>query len=208
MKLQGEARMIAWLRCRIPLRLLRAWVWDMKKCVLLSGVFFLALGCRSADELHGPSIVFVHVPPSEAGGPELLDHFSGRVIDGPTGTRIVAFAENGDWWVQPFRSRSFTDVGADGSWETATHLGKKYAVLLVSSGLYPARTHRGPAGGRRQSSGGCGYTGIAGASGSAQGDPLQWIRLEVSSTVDYRGGELTSMSPPMHGLMITDIFIY
>lgn len=195
MKLQGEARMIAWLRCRIPLRLLRAWVWDMKKCVLLSGVFFLALGCRSADELHGPSIVFVHVPPSEAGGPELLDHFSGRVIDGPTGTRIVAFAENGDWWVQPFRSRSFTDVGADGSWETATHLGKKYAVLLVSSGYTPPeRTADLPAVGGK-------VLAVAVTQGSpGRLAPPRVIHFSgydwrVSSTVDYRGGDMNEYEP-------------
>lgn len=100
--------------------------------------FMFAIGCRSAHESHKPSIQFTHVPPAQSGGQELLDHISGRVVDGQPGARIVLYAySEGTWWVQPFKSHAFTDVDSDESWENSTHLGSEYASLLVAPDFRP-----------------------------------------------------------------------
>jgi hypothetical protein len=72
------------------------------------------------------------------GGPEDLDHINGRIVDGVAGAQVVIYARSeGAWWVQPFRSRAFTEVGSDGGWGNFTHLGSDYAALLVTRGFQP-----------------------------------------------------------------------
>jgi hypothetical protein len=155
----------------------------------------LTTGCRSPRDLHPPSIVFGHVPPGAVGGPEFLDQFSGRVVDGRPETRIVAYAYNGVWWIQPFRSRSSTEIGADGTWSTATHLGTKYAVLLVSSG-YIAPEHT-----EELSSVGGKVVAVAVTQGvPGKLAPSKIIHFSgydwrVSSSADYRGGEMNEYEP-------------
>ncbi|HEY4354711.1 MAG TPA: hypothetical protein VGN16_03110 [Acidobacteriaceae bacterium] len=69
------------------------------------------------------------------GGPEDLERINGRVIDGLPGAQVVLYARSeGTWWIQPFRSRAFTQIERDGSWSNLTHLGTDYAALLVTAG--------------------------------------------------------------------------
>ena len=169
--------------------------WASKRRAVLCSLLLLLAGCRSSQDPRRSSIVFVHIPPSHSGGPELLDDLSGKVLNGPPGARLVAYAHNELWWVQPFRSRPFTEIGTDGNWKTATHLGTDYAVLLVSPGyLPPARIKELP-------SAGSGVLAIAITKGTA--GPFVAPKLlhfsgydwAVSSSADYRGGELSDYEP-------------
>lgn len=173
----------------------RIWAADAKAIAILFGFLFLLVACRSSRDLHQSSIVFVHIPPSQSGGPELLDDLSGKVLNGPPGAKIVAYARNTEWWVQPFRSRPFTDIGPDGNWKTATHLGTDYAALLVSPGYQP------PVRIKELPTAAGGVVAIALTKGTA-GPPIVHKILHfsgydwtVSSSVDYRGGELSDYEP-------------
>jgi hypothetical protein len=69
----------------------------------------------------------------------LLDQINGRVENGNPGARIVVYTlSEGTWWVQPFRSHPFTEIGGDGNWHNAAHVGSDYAALLVAPGYKPA----------------------------------------------------------------------
>lgn len=175
--------------------LIRVLAADAGRRAALCSLVLLLAGCRPSQNLQQPSIVFVQIPPNQSGGPELLDSLTGKVFNGPSGARIVAYARNDAWWVQPFRSRPFTEIGSDGNWKTATHLGTDYAVLLVSPGYEP------PVQLKELPASGGGVLAIALTKGTA--GPLiapkflhfsgyDWM---VSSSADYRGGELSDYEP-------------
>ena len=44
------------------------------------------------------------------------------------------------WWVQPFRSRPFTDIARGSTWQNSIHLGTEYAALLVDAEYRPPGT--------------------------------------------------------------------
>ena len=68
-----------------------------------------------------------------------MDVLRGRVMGTSVGQRIVVYAlGNNTWWVQPLTIRPFVQIAPDGSWSTVTHLGTKYAALLVNPGFVPA----------------------------------------------------------------------
>jgi len=173
------------------------WAADAKWIAVLSSFLLLLqlAACRSSQAPQQPSIVFVDVPPSQSGGPELLDYLSGKVVNGPPGAKLVAYAHNTEWWIQPFRSRPFTEIGSDGNWKTATHLGMEYAVLLVSPGYQPpVRINELP-----NSGGGVlavaltkGTTGPHIAPKILHFSGYDWT---ISSSADYRGGELSDYEP-------------
>jgi hypothetical protein len=55
--------------------------------------------------------------------------------------RIVLFARSDQgWWVQPFRSKPFTEIGSDATWKSAIHLGQEYAAVLVDADYRPPAT--------------------------------------------------------------------
>ena len=104
---------------------------------LLCVILVFAVGCRPSHQSPKPSILFTHIPPV-GGGPELLDHISGRVENAVPGARIVVYAgRKNTWWVQPFRNLALTEIAEDGSWENVTHLGTDYAALLVEPEYQP-----------------------------------------------------------------------
>jgi hypothetical protein len=95
-----------------------------------------AISCRSPTI--APSIEFTTVPQAAVGGPGILAPVAGRVQGAQPGQRIVLFTKSDQgWWVQPFRSRPFTDIGADATWQSAIHLGQEYAALLVDAEYRP-----------------------------------------------------------------------
>jgi len=104
---------------------------------LALGAFLCTLGCSPSHQIHKPGIEFTQIPRAVVvGGPEDLDHINGRVVDGVPGAQVVIYARSeGTWWVQPFRSRAFTEVGSDGGCGNFTPLGTDYAALLVSPGF-------------------------------------------------------------------------
>jgi hypothetical protein len=54
--------------------------------------------------------------------------------------KIVLFALTNVWYVQPYVDSPFTEVTKDGRFETSTHLGSKYAALLVKPSYNPPAT--------------------------------------------------------------------
>jgi len=95
-------------------------------------------GCGAARPAEHPSIVLEQIPPARSGGAEAFEPISGKVIGSEAGQQIVIYTHFGAWWwVQPFRSRPFTAIAADGSWKSPTHLGNDYAALLVMPEFQP-----------------------------------------------------------------------
>jgi hypothetical protein len=96
-------------------------------------------GCGAREAKRGPSVEFSKVPPGERGGPGKVDTIEGRVSRARSGQRIVLFARSGgQWWVQPFADRPFTEIHSDSTWTNSTHLGTEYAALLVEPSYHPS----------------------------------------------------------------------
>jgi hypothetical protein len=87
-----------------------------------------------------PSITLTDVPRAAEGGAQQLAPIAGRVTGAREGQRVVVFAKSGIWWVQPFVAKPFTEIAADGTWNSTTHLGMEYAALLVEPGYQPPPT--------------------------------------------------------------------
>jgi hypothetical protein len=107
---------------------------------LLTSLCILFSGCGSRPSGSGPTIEFTVIPPAAPGGPEKLAPISGRVIGARPGQRIVLFAKDGGWWVQPLVDKPFTDIQANSQWTNSTHLGTEYAALLVDPAYQPPAT--------------------------------------------------------------------
>ena len=98
-----------------------------------------ALACGSPPV--APTIEFTTIPQANAGGPAELAGVAGRVTGARPNQRIVLFAKSDQgWWVQPFRSRPFTDIAPDSTWKSSIHLGQEYAALLVDADYRPPAT--------------------------------------------------------------------
>ena len=106
---------------------------------MLSSSALFAIACRT--EPVTPSIEFTTIPKADAGGPGVVAPIAGRVKGARTNQRIVLFARSDQgWWVQPFRSRPFTDIAPDATWKSEIHLGQEYAALLVDADYRPPAT--------------------------------------------------------------------
>jgi len=97
------------------------------------------ISCRTPDV--APSIAFTTIPKADVGGPGVLADVAGRVTGARPNQRVVLFTKSDEgWWVQPFRSRPFTDIERDSTWKSAIHLGQEYAALLVDADYRPPAT--------------------------------------------------------------------
>jgi hypothetical protein len=102
-------------------------------------VCLFAISCGSPAV--APSIEFTTIPKADAGGPGVLAPVAGRVEGARPNQRIVLFTKSDEgWWVQPFRSRPFTDIDRDSTWKNSIHLGQEYAALLVDADYRPPAT--------------------------------------------------------------------
>ena len=108
--------------------------------VCVAVFLFLLVGCHSRQGVAGPVVEFTKIPPAAQGGRERVETISGRVTGAKPGQRIVIYAMSGPWWVQPWPDQPFITIQSDSSWSTATHLGFKYAAMLVDPGYQPAPT--------------------------------------------------------------------
>lgn len=101
---------------------------------VLCCLLILLNGCRASRDSGKPSIHFIQVPRHVSiGGPADLDPVRGTVSGSKPGEKIMIYSlTEGTWWVQPFRSRAFTEIAGDGSWSNVSHLGSQYAALLVN----------------------------------------------------------------------------
>jgi hypothetical protein len=105
----------------------------------LSVMVCLFAGCGAGSRAL-PSIEFQTVPRAANGGPTVVEPVAGRVRGAKPHQRIVLFTKAGAWWVQPFRSRPFTEIEPDATWKSAIHLGTEYAALLVEPDYRPPVT--------------------------------------------------------------------
>jgi hypothetical protein len=92
-------------------------------------------GCGSRPA----TIQFTQVPDAGPGGAAKTVKIAGRATDVKSGQRIVLFAWDGTWYIQPFASKPFTEIQPDHSWSNVTHVGTKYAALLVERDYAPPR---------------------------------------------------------------------
>lgn len=108
-------------------------------------VGLLVTGCRTAETNPAQAIQFTRVPPTDKGGPEIVDTIEGRARTADKDHRIVVFVRNsGVWWVQPgpdqpFPDQPYTHIQPDSTWRTSTQLGSEYAAALVGPEYRPPR---------------------------------------------------------------------
>ena len=105
--------------------------------ILTIGFSFALQGCRAPKSDGTPTIEFTKIPPAAEGGAEKFATIAGRVSGARAGQRVVVYARSGVWWVQPFTEQPFTPIQANSEWSTVTHLGDKYAALLVEPTFKP-----------------------------------------------------------------------
>jgi len=103
-------------------------------------ISILATGCSRPDRAIPPSIEFTRLPPAGEGSPEITFPIQGRVKGALKGQKIVLFARDGVWWVQPLVEKPFTAIERDSTWKSSTHPGNAYAALLVDADYKPAAT--------------------------------------------------------------------
>jgi hypothetical protein len=83
------------------------------------------------------TIQFTEVPEEGPGGAAKTVRIAGRAIGNKPGQRIVLFAWSGTWYTQPFPRKPFTEIQPDHSWSNITHVGTKYAAILVDRDYAP-----------------------------------------------------------------------
>ena len=113
-------------------------------CLLL---LLLLNGCARYPK-NAPYIELTSVPPAQRGGGPEMDLISGRVQRTSKEQRVVIYARSGAWYVQPYADQPFTEINADDTWSSSTHLGTEYAAILVDPGYAPppSVTHLPPTG--------------------------------------------------------------
>ena len=84
-----------------------------------------------------PTIEFTKLPYTDKGGTLFVEDIEGKVVGAQPGQRIVLYAKSGDWYVQPFIDKPFTEISEDSTWKGTTHLGTDFAALLVEPGYQP-----------------------------------------------------------------------
>jgi hypothetical protein len=122
------------------------WAQRMKLSSTRAGLFValtvwsitLLHGCRSKSAAPQPVIQITRVPQaSEAGGAQ-TDVIEGRVSGASSQDRVVLYAQNKTWWVQPLQKQPSTPLDRRFHWINGTHLGTRYAALLVGPAFVPA----------------------------------------------------------------------
>jgi hypothetical protein len=109
------------------------------KAALLLLVSLVFAGCNWLNPK--PKITFTKVPPASVGGPDKLATIEGRVTHVKSGQQVVLYAATDElWWVQPFTNRPFIKIDTHSSWSSQTHLGRRYAALVVDPGYRPPET--------------------------------------------------------------------
>jgi hypothetical protein len=94
-------------------------------------------GCHSSTVASKPALQITQVPAANPGGPVQMDFIEGRVTGAKPGQQIVLYAYSGIWWIQPFAGHQFTNIQPDATWRNSTHLGTKYAAILVGPNYRP-----------------------------------------------------------------------
>ena len=84
------------------------------------------------------TVKFTEIPPAGA-GPESQGNIAGTVtgLEKPETYKIVIYAHTDAWYVQPLTDDPYTDIAPDGGWSNWTHLGYRYAALVVRPSFQP-----------------------------------------------------------------------
>jgi signal transduction histidine kinase len=106
------------------------------RAAAVAGLLVLA-GSHPSTIAAESAIEISRVPPAAEGGTERMAIIEGRVEGARAGQMLVLYARSGDWYVQPYANEPFTQIGADSTWSSATHLGTEYAALLVDATYTP-----------------------------------------------------------------------
>jgi hypothetical protein len=109
------------------------------QCVILVLVGITLITTASAAQKRAATIEFTLVPGVGEGSNSQGD-ISGKVkgLARPGGYKIVIYAHTDQWYVQPLANDPYTDIAADGTWSNWTHLGRRYAVLVVHPAYRPS----------------------------------------------------------------------
>lgn len=99
----------------------------------------LCEACRRESSSNAPSITFTRIPQADPAGSARNDIIEGLVQGGSPGQKVVLYAKNGKWWVQPLVDQPLTGIRPNSKWTNATHLGTDYAAVLVKEGYRPER---------------------------------------------------------------------
>jgi hypothetical protein len=85
-----------------------------------------------------PQVNFTEIPPAEQGGDKTHAYIRGTVQGkGSSNCFVVVYARSGgSWYIQPMAG-SLHELHAGSEWDTWTHTGQKYAVLLVRRDFEP-----------------------------------------------------------------------
>jgi hypothetical protein len=97
---------------------------------LLIGGLFIVGGSNLTRQV---DISFTIIPPSGSGGSEVTVPIAGEVhgLHNTSDYRVVIYAFTNQWYIQPDTSQKFTYIGPTGDWINQTHLGRRYAILVV-----------------------------------------------------------------------------
>lgn len=109
------------------------------QCIILILVGITLLTTVSEAQERAATIEFMQVP-SVGEGPDSRSDISGKVtgLAKPGNYKLVIYAHTDQWYVQPLADASYTDIAADGQWSNWTHLGGRYAVLVVRPTYRPS----------------------------------------------------------------------
>lgn len=108
-----------------------------RRDVLLCIPAGLFTGCARGRNEVPPAIRFTRIPQADVSGREKNEIVEGNVVGGTPDEKIVLYARNQKWWIQPLADRPVTPIGPTGHWTNATHLGTDYAAMLVKQGYQP-----------------------------------------------------------------------
>jgi hypothetical protein len=77
--------------------------------------------------------------PAEGEGPDSHGNIGGAVSNvlHPEQYKIVLYAQTNTWYIQPTIKDHFTDIDRRGHWGNRTHLGYRYAAILVQTSFKP-----------------------------------------------------------------------
>lgn len=111
-----------------------------RRRAIVAAAAFVGAGCRGVPKTPQPEIRFTRIPQADQQGSDKHEIIEGSVTGARQGQRIVLYAKNGAWWLQPLLEAPFTRIQSNGKWRNATHLGTDYAALLVEPAYRPERS--------------------------------------------------------------------
>src|SRR5262245_36650202 len=108
----------------------------------VSCILFGTLLAVSAAILQATGRVEFTRVPAQGQGSDSRGDISGRVsgLDAPQNYKVVLYCHTDRWYVQPEAASPLTDIAKDGTWSNWTHLGGRYAALVVQPTFQPTAT--------------------------------------------------------------------